>query len=121
MPGYAWPRMKSIRRVLRYDGLLPAVMGKDDKVRMSPPTFDELRAMKAFIEANRTESTPFDIIVEGQTPGDDREKATATVRRWAEAGAPWWLEAMWDDPDPEHVLRRIKQGPPKDVDEGRKT
>ncbi len=109
----AWPRMKSMRRVLKYDGLLPNVMGEDGLVRMGPPTHDEIRAMKAFIEENRAGTTPFDIIMEGETPGDDPEKAAAMVRGWEEAGATWWIEAMWSAPELEEVLTRIKQGPPR--------
>jgi hypothetical protein len=109
----AWPRVKSMQRVLRYDGLLPAVMNDDGKVRMGPATPDEVRAMKAFIETNRTATTPFDIVTEGQTPGDDRAKATSIIRGWAEVGATWWLEAMWATPDRDQVLARIKQGPPR--------
>jgi hypothetical protein len=109
----AWPRMKSMRRVLRYDGLLPAVMGEDGTVRMSPATPDEIRQMKAFVVANRTETTPFDIVVEGQTPGDDRNQAAALMRQWADAGVTWWMEGMWSTPELEKVLARIKQGPPR--------
>jgi len=109
----AWPRMKSMRRVLRYDGLLPAVMGEDGKVRMSPATPDEIRQMTAFIAANRTETTPFDIVVEGQTPGDDRDQAAALMRQWADVGATWWMEGMWSTPELDKVLTRIKQGPPR--------
>jgi len=109
----AWPRMKSMRRVLRYDGLLPAVMGEDGKVRMSPATPDEIRQMKAFVVANRTETTPFDIVVEGQTPGDDREQTATLMRQWAEVGATWWMEGMWSTPELDKVLTRIKQGPPR--------
>jgi len=109
----AWPRMKSMRRVLRYDGLLPAVMGEDGMVRMSPATPDEIRQMKAFIVANRTETTPFDIVVEGQTSGDDPDQAVALMRQWADAGATWWMEGMWSTPELEKVLARIKQGPPR--------
>src|SRR5512133_3420780 len=29
----AWPRMKSMQRALRYDGLLPSIMGDDSKVQ----------------------------------------------------------------------------------------
>ena len=108
----AWPRMKSMRRVLRYDGLLPNVMGADGKVRVGPPTHDELRAMKAFIEDNRTQTPEFDIIVEGETPVDDPEQAASVVRGWGAAGATWWLEAMWSASDLEDVLARIRVGPP---------
>jgi hypothetical protein len=108
----AWPRTRSMHRVLKYDGLLPNVMGEDGKVRMGPPTPDEVRAMAAFIAQHRTQSTPFDIVVEGETPGDDLEKAASIVREWEKAGATWWIEAMWAAPELEDVLTRIKQGPP---------
>lgn len=109
----AWPRMKSMQRVLRYDGLLPAVMGDDGKVRMTSPTPDEIRDMRAFVEENRTGTTLFDIIIEGQTPGDDRQEAAAITRQWADIGATWWIEAMWSTPELEQVLTRIRQGPPR--------
>ncbi len=111
----AWPRMKSMQRVVRYDGLLPSVLGDDGQFREFFP--DDIRAMKAFIEANRTEQTPFDIIMEGETPGDDPEQAAAVVRPWADAGATWWIETRWEVPRNAEglkaVLRRIQQGPPR--------
>jgi alkanesulfonate monooxygenase SsuD/methylene tetrahydromethanopterin reductase-like flavin-dependent oxidoreductase (luciferase family) len=114
----AWPRPKSMRRAARYDGLLPAMMGEDGSVSMRGPTADEVRAMKAFVEANRAERTPFDIVLEGDTPGDDREQASAVVRPYAEAGATWWLEAVWRffyaaPGDVGGMLTRIRQGPPR--------
>jgi hypothetical protein len=109
----AWPRMKSMRRALKYDGLLPNVMDEDGKVRVGPPTPAELRAIKAYIQEHREQTAPFDIVMEGETPGDDPEKATALVRRWQDAGATWWIEAMWAAPELENVLARIQQGPPR--------
>jgi hypothetical protein len=108
----AWPRKKSMRRVLRYDGLLPAVMGDDGKVRMGPVTPDEIRDIKGYVDETRTQTTPFDIVVEGETPGDDRTKAASIVRPYAEAGATWWIEAMWSASELESVQTRIAQGPP---------
>jgi alkanesulfonate monooxygenase SsuD/methylene tetrahydromethanopterin reductase-like flavin-dependent oxidoreductase (luciferase family) len=108
----AWPRPASMRRVLRYDGLLPAMTGKTGKVEMRSATPGEIRQMKTWIDQHRTETTPFDIIVEGTTPGDDPAQAAAIVRPYAEAGATWWLEAKWDEPDLERVRTRIQQGPP---------
>jgi hypothetical protein len=111
----AWPRMKSMRRVLRYDGLLPAKMTDDGKFADVTP--DDIRAMEVFIDEHRTQTTPFDIVMEGKTPGDDHEQAAAIVRPWAEAGATWWIEAMWgalDKPDGlEAVRQRIQQSPPR--------
>jgi len=105
----AWPRKKSMQRVIKYDGLLPAVMGEDGKLRQVNP--NHIREMKAWIEANRFETTPFDIVVEGKTPGDDPAKAAKILRPWSGAGVTWWIEAMWDSNDPKLVLRRISQGP----------
>jgi len=55
--------------------------------------------------------------MEGETPGDDREKAAATVRPLADAGVTWWLEAVWAPPETQGGLEgmrtRIKQGPPR--------
>ena len=72
--------------------------------------------MGEYIEANRQASTPFEIVVEGTTPGDDRTAASEILRPWIAAGATWWTETMWesiDDPN-RHALiqRRIRQGPP---------
>ena len=92
----AWPRMKSMRRVLRYDGLLPVMMDETGKfVNFTP---HDLRAMVDFISTNCVGSTPFDIIVEGETPGDDPDKARETINPWSEAGATWWIETRWEAP-----------------------
>ena len=109
----AWPRPKSMQRVLRYDGLLPAISGKTGKVEMRPANPAEISQMKTWIAERRTLSTPFDIIVEGHTPGDRPDEAANILRPYAEAGATWWLEAMWDASDLERVLARIHQGPPR--------
>jgi alkanesulfonate monooxygenase SsuD/methylene tetrahydromethanopterin reductase-like flavin-dependent oxidoreductase (luciferase family) len=109
----AWLRPKSMRRALRYDGLLPAITGKTGKVEMRPASPEEIRSMRAWIDQNRSLTTPFDIVVEGRTPGDRPEAAVNILRPYNQAGATWWLEAMWDEPDLEQVLVRVKQGPPK--------
>ncbi len=104
----AWPRMKSMRRVLRYDGLLPNKI--DAKGKHEQVTPDDIRAMRAFVDEHRTLTTPFDIVMEGETPGGDAEKATSIIRPWAEAGVTWWIEAMWGTQDMEAVRTRIHQG-----------
>lgn len=108
----AWPRLASMRRVLRYDGLLPAATGKDGKVETRRSTPDEIHQMKAWIDQRRKLTTPFDIVIEGVTPGGDPVQAEAILRPYAEAGVTWWLEAQWEASDLEQVLDRIRQGPP---------
>ena len=110
----AWPRMKSMRRVLRCDGVLPVKMNADRTSADFTP--GDLREMKAYIEADRTLATLFDIVMEDETPGDDPARAAEIVRPWVEVGATWWLEAVWHTPETlggvEGMSTRIKQGPP---------
>jgi hypothetical protein len=107
-----WPRMKSMERVVRCDGLLPAVHNPDGTPGEVTP--DDIRAMKAYVEEHRTLRTPFDIVMEKETPGDDPERAAAIVRPYAEAGATWWTESRWDFSVPMEAIRaRIRQGPPR--------
>ncbi len=111
----AWPKEKSMQRALRYDGLLPNVIGDDGQIR--PMTPDDVKAMREYVATHRRETTPFDIVTEGRTPGDDRATAISIVRPWIDAGATWWIEAMWAAPDQptdlDAVQRRIRQGPPR--------
>jgi hypothetical protein len=107
----AWPRAKSMRRVLLYDGLLPNKLDQDGRLAEIAPA--DIQAMKTYIDEHRTSDIPFDIVWEGRTPGEDREKGAAIVRKWQEAGATWWLEAMWEsDVTMDDVRERIEQGPP---------
>ena len=115
----AWPSQKSMRRALRYDGLLPNVLGEDGKVRMGTATPEELRQIAAYVHEQRRETfagqepPAYDIIVEGQTPGADPGQAAEIIGPYAQAGATWWLEAMWETPDLEAVLARLRLGPPR--------
>lgn len=112
----AWPSKKSMQRAMRYDGLLPQVLKSGGAANAAP---DDLRAMSAYIRGHRDASAPFDIVVEGETPGDDPTQAAAIVRPWQEAGATWWIEARWAELDAMRagsgsaaILKRIQQGPP---------
>jgi alkanesulfonate monooxygenase SsuD/methylene tetrahydromethanopterin reductase-like flavin-dependent oxidoreductase (luciferase family) len=111
----AWPKEKSMRRALRYDGLLPNVM--NELGEHQPATPDAIRDIAAYVKTQRAGATPFDIVVEGKTPGDDQDAARSMVRPWIDAGATWWIEALWDALDQpvdlDGILRRIKQGPPR--------
>jgi alkanesulfonate monooxygenase SsuD/methylene tetrahydromethanopterin reductase-like flavin-dependent oxidoreductase (luciferase family) len=103
----AWPSRKSMNRALRYDG----VLAYTTRGEVTP---DDIRAMKAYVTEHRDGTVPFDIVWEGQTPGDDPEQAAQVVRPFAEAGITWWMESPWTPPnEPEDLRRRIKQGPPR--------
>jgi alkanesulfonate monooxygenase SsuD/methylene tetrahydromethanopterin reductase-like flavin-dependent oxidoreductase (luciferase family) len=108
----AWPRPKSMRRVLRFDGVIPNKF--DATGEPLPP--NDIRAMKAWIDERRTATTPFDIIWEDDSPGDAPEAAATQVRTWADAGVTWWLESVWNRPRTadgiDGMRERIRQGPP---------
>lgn len=111
-PVGAWPSRRSMSRALRYDGLLAAKTGGTaQELGLTP---EDVRAIKAYVEENRPDDTPFDIVCEGETPGEDPERAASVVRPFAQAGATWWIEAPWSPPnEPEDLGRRIAQGPPR--------
>jgi hypothetical protein len=107
----AWPSEKSMRRALRYDGMLVATVGGSPE--SSGVTPETIREIKEYVDKNRGVAGAFDIVWEGQSPGEDPERAASIVRPFAEAGATWWIESMWTPPNaPEDLRRRIEQGPP---------
>jgi hypothetical protein len=107
----AWPRKKSMQRTLRYDGLLPAKINPDGSGGQVTPS--DIQDMKAYISEHRTQSTPFDIVWEGETPGDNHEQVSAIILPYVEAGITWWLESRWGHPlRLEEARTRIQQGPP---------
>ena len=104
-----WPRKKPFRRAARFDGIVP--MSADIEKLLSP---DDVREIAKFVAANRTASTPFDIVVAGETPADDKARAHDFAASYEDAGATWFLESTlpWKQPL-ESFRRRIAAGPPK--------
>jgi alkanesulfonate monooxygenase SsuD/methylene tetrahydromethanopterin reductase-like flavin-dependent oxidoreductase (luciferase family) len=99
----AWGRPKSMRRVLRYDGWLRSGTSEED-----------WPVVKDYLAQHGPSDRPFEVIVEGETPGEDQARAREIVGREAESGATWWLETRWiSQNSPEEVLARIKHGPPR--------
>jgi alkanesulfonate monooxygenase SsuD/methylene tetrahydromethanopterin reductase-like flavin-dependent oxidoreductase (luciferase family) len=109
----AWPRPRSMRRVVRWDGVV--AQAQDGSGRPAAVSPDVVRSIAAYVAAERPpelRDRPFDIVVDGATPAGDREAAAAAVRPFAEAGATWWVEAHWQDATVESLRRRIEAGPP---------
>jgi alkanesulfonate monooxygenase SsuD/methylene tetrahydromethanopterin reductase-like flavin-dependent oxidoreductase (luciferase family) len=113
-----WPKMKSMRRVLRCDGLLPSAKDAEGKTVQASPA--DVREMRDWIASQRQDGGSFEIVVEGKTPGQDRKRAREIVASWSNAGATWWIEALWDVPADRQdlLLQRIRQGPPEEETSG---
>jgi alkanesulfonate monooxygenase SsuD/methylene tetrahydromethanopterin reductase-like flavin-dependent oxidoreductase (luciferase family) len=74
-------RPKSMRRAHRWDGIIPQVI-EPGEVRQ--PDLSELAALRDELDRDDV-----DIVVEGSAT--DHSPAA-----YAEAGATWWIESMWD-------------------------
>jgi alkanesulfonate monooxygenase SsuD/methylene tetrahydromethanopterin reductase-like flavin-dependent oxidoreductase (luciferase family) len=107
-----WPRPKSMRRVLRCDGIVPQFdLGEDRE-----ETPDDVREVRGWL-AEHDAPESFDVIAEGQTPADDAAEAASMVAPWAAAGCTWWLESRWEMPHygeerMREVHERLSAGPP---------
>jgi alkanesulfonate monooxygenase SsuD/methylene tetrahydromethanopterin reductase-like flavin-dependent oxidoreductase (luciferase family) len=99
----AWPHERSMRRTLRYDGIVTQVAGPS-----------EIRAIAEYVARERApkqRDQPFEIVAQGKTQPDVARAKTA-VRPYADAGATWWIEGDWDSPTVDSVRQRIDAGPP---------
>ncbi|MGB3328358.1 MAG: LLM class flavin-dependent oxidoreductase [Thermomicrobiales bacterium] len=104
----AWPSVRSMSRAARWDGVLVSLRGSEE-----PPTPDDVREIVAWLRAHRDGDAPFDVILEGVSPGDDPDAARAQLQPYADAGVTWWIESRWEAPNDVETLRqRIRQGPP---------
>lgn len=99
----AWPRPKSLRRALQWDGILPTKILEDGSFADMTPT--DIKELKMFLEQHREHSTALDIVIEGETPGSDPVAAANLVQPFAQAGVTWWIESVWATPETEGEWR----------------
>lgn len=134
----AWPRERSMRRALRWDGVIaqgvdtPEALAElvvwvgrernaQDAEAAGPPGARAAEGIPQEATAsNGADDTrgpghpgPFEIVSEGSTPADDPAAAREIVRPYLEAGATWWLDADWRGATVDSVRARIAAGPPR--------
>jgi Luciferase-like monooxygenase len=129
----AWPREKSMRRTLRWDGILPVAIRDGSPAEPDFAEFgrrmaaeavymqtsvEDIAAIREYVDRERDGDNPFDIVIEGWSSGSRLAQATRKVAEYAEAGATWWIEAVWSwldyaPHDVERLRQRICQGPPR--------
>jgi len=105
--GGRWPTRRSFRRAARFDGVFPTFEGIGHAER---PTPEQLGAVVEYTQSQRgNEVTAFDVVVEGQSTGQDPE----LVGAYQEVGLTWWIEKLgWFRGPVEFTRARIEQGPP---------
>src|SRR6185503_8407210 len=99
-----WPKEKSMRRTLRWDGIIP------QRYKGGPgdvPTPDFYRTIRDYVDEHHPQPDKFEIISAGTTPGRNKKQAIEKVRPFMEAGATWWIESDWSA-DMKKTLARIR-------------
>ena len=90
--------------------------------RIVPVTPEDAREVALCVAEHRAGSDPFELVVAGETPGEDRKQADNLVAAYEEAGVTWWIESVdpwrfgWtgDESWPSAEMRnRVLQGPPE--------
>ena len=117
--GGKWPNRAPFRRAARWDGVFPILSGADVKTYPA-----QIQEMMQFLLDHRESDDPFDVTVQGTTPGNDLMHAAEIVGEYADAGVTWWQEAI-NESRPDLINRanktswldavrwRIQQGPPR--------
>jgi hypothetical protein len=107
------------RRATRWDGAFPM---KVEDGRIVPMTAEDAREVARYVTDHRAGSDPFELVVAGETPGEDRKKAARLLAAYREAGVTWWIESIdpwrfgWTGSESwpsEEMRRRVCQGPPE--------
>lgn len=101
-----WPRRRPFRRAAQWDGIC---LKSAHANTGAPLTLDEFHESLSYIHAHRTSTTPFDVVMAGETP-DDRQKGIDMIASFQEAGATWWMEEPYNWSF-EEFHERIRNGP----------
>lgn len=111
-PVAVWPKPRSMRRALRWDGMIVQMADAVGPGKVTPQAVRDIAAYAARERPAELRDRPWEIVVDGSTPpGDDT--ALANVRELAAAGAAWYLEADWMNTDAAVLEQRVAAGPPR--------
>lgn len=96
----------ALRRAAHWDGWIMGVIDEQCQVTKPPA---QIAAQVTAIRQQRTSSEPFAVAIDGTSTAHDG----ALAREYADAGATWWFEAIFETRGPlEEQIARIKAGPP---------
>ena len=116
-PVGAWPHAKSMTRALRWDGVVVQLADGADPAKLAEVTA-WLGAKRSVVAAGLgaggpVPGRPFEVVVDGITPGNDPAGAASITRAHEEAGATWWIEADWEHTELDALRARMIAGPPR--------
>jgi alkanesulfonate monooxygenase SsuD/methylene tetrahydromethanopterin reductase-like flavin-dependent oxidoreductase (luciferase family) len=101
-----WPGTRPFRRAARWDGIIPTG-------RYGTPTPKDIQDMIAYINKQRTATSPFEIVFQGRANDVAEAERRAYVADYEAAGVTWWLEQVWPTVPLTEVQAIIQQGPPR--------
>jgi Luciferase-like monooxygenase len=104
-----WPHNKSMRRVLKCDGVI--VEKRNAQGQGEEATPEDICEIKTYVKSNRTLQSPIDIVMVGKTGGLSRSEIQEKLLSRNGAGLTWWIEDVIGESE-EQVAERIRQGPP---------
>lgn len=108
----SFPSERSMGRAARYDGVVPQYRGDRAEHQLDP---QDVADVVAWVREHRpADAGPYDVVLHGALPAD-RGEARERVAALAEAGATWFVDALWDPATatPQALLERVRQGPPE--------
>jgi alkanesulfonate monooxygenase SsuD/methylene tetrahydromethanopterin reductase-like flavin-dependent oxidoreductase (luciferase family) len=104
----AWPHPKSMQRALKYDGLIPQGLHAENEAQYR--AFEE---MMRSVRSQRSQAGSLDIVIDYKVSKAGQTDKAATLRRWASAGATWWIEGLWEATDLKELQQHVSAGPPR--------
>ncbi len=105
-----WPSPKSMRRVLKCDGVLLEKRNTDGQGADVTPA--DVREVQSFVQAQRTLTSPFDIVIQGKSGHLAPAQRQDVLLKWKAAGATWWIENLIDLSETE-AAARLQSGSPQ--------
>lgn len=98
----------ALRRAAQWEGWIIGTVDEGQNVTLPP---ERLAEQLTYLRQHRIAATPFDVAVDGISAA---AHDTARVRAYEQAGATWWLEAIYGSRDtPDRLMARIQSGPPQ--------
>ena len=104
-----YPSKISMQRALKCDGVIVEKRSPDNKSEDVTP--EDIRQIRTYVDENRPESTPFDIVMNGNIADLNQSQLQDKLLPLIDSGATWWIDGLFDATE-ERAIERIRRGPP---------